>query len=49
LTTASYQELEKPSKADPERTFGLVQANIYDDVIMKYMSDMNSHSEGGTH
>lgn len=44
LTAASYVELEKPSKDVPEKTFGLVQGSIYDDVIMKYMSTMDASS-----
>jgi cytochrome o ubiquinol oxidase subunit II len=45
LTPASYEELEKPSKAVPEKTYGLVQGNIYDDVIMKYMGETNSQNQ----
>jgi cytochrome o ubiquinol oxidase subunit 2 len=51
LTAASYDELEKPSKDTPEKTYGLVQGSLYDDVIMKYMGSMDSstHATAGAH
>lgn len=51
LTATSYEALEKPSKDVLEKTYGLVQGSIYDDVIMKYMStmDASSHAAQGAH
>jgi cytochrome o ubiquinol oxidase subunit II len=50
LTPASYEELEKPSKAVPEKTYGLIQGNIYDEVILKYMGPMDTtHVTEGVH
>lgn len=47
LNATEYEALAKPSKENPQKTYGLVQANLYEDIIMKYMSPMGE-SHGAT-
>lgn len=48
LTQASYDELEKASKNNPEKTYGLVDPGLFDGVIMKYMSPADTTKEHAT-
>jgi cytochrome o ubiquinol oxidase subunit 2 len=45
LTTEKYEEIAQPNKDRPETTYRLITSSIFDDVIMKYMSE-KSHTEG---
>jgi len=41
LTSESYKKLAKPSHKNPETTYALMNAELYNDVIMKYMPAEN--------
>lgn len=43
LTVTSYNELRQPSKDNKEKTFGLVQGDIFNKVVVKYMAPSASH------
>ena len=45
LTTETYEEIAQPNKDRPETTYRLITPSIFDDIIMKYMSE-KSHTEG---
>lgn len=49
LTTETYQGLAKPSKNDGEITYVLMNDNLYNEIINKYMShgDEKAHTEHG--
>jgi cytochrome o ubiquinol oxidase subunit 2 len=38
LTSAQYDILSKPSRGDPETAYKLVDTNLYNEIIMKYMA-----------
>lgn len=38
LDIASYNELAKPSRGDPDQTFWLKEDDLYNKIVMKYMS-----------
>lgn len=38
LTAASYDTLSKPSHEDAQKTYELVDLNLYNEIIMKYMA-----------
>jgi cytochrome o ubiquinol oxidase subunit 2 len=38
LTSAAYDKLAQPSRGLPETTFMLVDTNLYNEIIMKYMA-----------
>ncbi|MDB5160226.1 MAG: hypothetical protein JWO99_489 [Candidatus Saccharibacteria bacterium] len=38
LTSAKYDTLSKPSRGDPHTTYKLVDTNLYNEIIMKYMA-----------
>ena len=42
LTESSYAELAKPSHKNPEKTYLLSDTNLYNKVVMKYMSPGSS-------
>jgi cytochrome o ubiquinol oxidase subunit 2 len=42
LTQSSYEELVKPSHKNPEKTYLLSDTNLYNKVVMKYMSPEGS-------
>ena len=44
FTTQSYDALAKPSKFTPVTSYGAVEPNLYDTIVMKYMAPEHAHS-----
>lgn len=47
LTMTTYEEIAKPSENQPKQLFNLQQRNLYDKVVMKYMSKKSETSHTG--
>ncbi len=45
LTSETYENLVIPSKANPEATYMLMNSDLYNEIIMKYMASGSSDSE----
>jgi cytochrome o ubiquinol oxidase subunit 2 len=49
LNTAVYNNMLKPSEANPPAFYGSYKTNLYDTVMMKYMGSHGMHETSNSH